>query len=232
MKHSKLKKQSAYFRLFILFFITSFSISAYAQNAVTGNVMDQKGEPIIGATITVKNKPNVGTITDFKLNASLGEVLIISYIGYVTQELPATPSHKMNITLKEDNLSLDEVVVVGYGTQRKEELTSSISSVKADNFVQVSAPDPASLIRGKVAGLAVISPDANPLSSSQISLRGTTTLRSGTSPLVIIDGVQGDLNSISPNDIEQIDVLKDGSAAAIYGTRGTNGVILILKSYR
>lgn len=233
MKHSKLKikKQSAYFRLFILFFMTSFSISAYTQNAVTGNVMDQKSEPIIGATITVKNKPNVGTITDlngdFKLNASSGEVLIISYIGYVTQELPATPSHKMNIILKEDNLSLDEVVVVGYGTQRKEELTSSISSVKADNFVQVSAPDPASLIRGKVAGLAVISPDANPLSSSQISLRGTTTLRSGTNPLVIIDGIQGDLNSISPNDIEQIDVLKDGSAAAIYGTRGTNGVILI-----
>ena len=122
---------------------------------------------------------------------------------------------------------LNDVVVVGYGTQRKEELTSSVASVKAENFVQASSVDAASLVRGKIAGLTVVQADGNPLSTSQIMLRGVTTLASSSSPLVIIDGVEGNLNDVSPNDIDQIDVLKDGSAAAIYGTRGTNGVIII-----
>jgi TonB-linked SusC/RagA family outer membrane protein len=122
---------------------------------------------------------------------------------------------------------LEEVVVIGYGTQRKGEVASAITSVKAENFIKVPSPDASKMIRGQVAGLAVIAPDANPLSTSQIMLRGITTLKASASPLVLIDGIPGDLMTVSPDDIEQIDVLKDGSAAAIYGTRGTNGVIII-----
>lgn len=216
--------------LMMLLFI--FPLITYAQQAsVTGTVRDTRGDEIIGASIIIKNKPTVGIITDmngnFHINASSGDVLVVSYIGYVKQEVVVGSERKLSIILKEDSQTLDEIVVVGYGTQRKEELTSAISSIKSDKFVQVTAPDAAGLVKGKIAGLAVISPDANPLSTSQILLRGATTLRSNTSPLVVIDGIEGELNSVSPNDIEQIDVLKDGSAAAIYGTRGTNGVILI-----
>lgn len=119
------------------------------------------------------------------------------------------------------------MVVVGYGTQKKGEIASAISSVKSDNFVKIPTTDAAQLIRGQVAGLNVVTPDANPVGKSQITLRGAGTLKSSTTPLVLIDGVPGDMDTVSPDAIEQIDILKDGSAAAIYGTRGTNGVILI-----
>lgn len=224
------RKTQRVFLIIMLLLISSATTFAQ-QSMISGTVKDTNGEAIIGASVTVKNNPHVGTITDlngdFQINASTSDMLVISYIGYVKQEVQVVTGRSLNITLAEDSRTLDEVVVVGYGTQRKEELTSSISSVKADQFVQVSTPDAAGLIRGKVAGLAVISTDGNPLSTSQIMLRGSTTLLSGTRPLIIIDGVPGDLNTVSPNDIEQIDVLKDGSAAAIYGTRGTNGVIII-----
>ncbi len=225
-----------FFRKFRLRMLTTvfllFPLMVHAQEIiVTGTVKDTKGEEIIGAGVVVKGKPGTGTITDvtgnFRIAASPGDVLVISYVGYVKQEVRVVPGTKPDIVLEEDNRVLDEVVVIGYGTQRKEELTSAVSSIKADKFVQVTSPDAAGLIRGKIAGLAVISPDANPLSASQIILRGVTTLSSDASPLVIIDGIPGDFNSVSPNDVEQIDILKDGSAAAIYGTRGTNGVILI-----
>ncbi len=195
-----------------------------------GQVITESGEPVIGASVMLKGTSN-GTITDldgnFTLKGMSKGTLVISFIGYITQEIPLNGKTSLKVILKEDTKTLDEVVVIGYGTQRKEELTSSVMSVKAENFVQVTTPDAAGLIKGKVAGLSVINPDANPLSTSEIVLRGSTTLKSGTSPLILIDGVPGELNSVSPNDIEQIDVLKDGSAAAIYGTRGTNGVILI-----
>ena len=198
-------------------------------NPVKGQVVDENGDPIIGATVMMKGTSK-GAITDLNGNFTLENAakgtLVISYIGYITEEVQTNGQASVKVVLKEDAKRLDEVVVIGYGTQRKEELTSSVMSVKASEFVQATKPDVAGLIRGKVAGLAVVSPDANPLSTSQVSLRGVATLNSGTFPLVIIDGVQGDLNSVSPNDIAQIDVLKDGSAAAIYGTRVTNGVIL------
>lgn len=198
---------------------------------VSGTVKDVNGQPVIGATVKEAGTSN-GTITDldgnFRLTTS-GSEIEISYIGYRTQQIVLQKGEIENlaVTMREDSKLLDEIIVVGYGTQKREELTSSVMSVKAEDFVQTTTPDAAALIRGKVAGLTVLSPDSNPLSTSQISLRGSTTLKAGTSPLVLIDGIPGSLNSVSPNDIEQIDVLKDGSAAAIYGTRGTNGVILI-----
>ena len=198
---------------------------------VSGTVKDVNGQPVIGATVKEAGTTN-GTITDLEGNFRLttsGTEIEVSYIGYKTQQLSLRKGDVMDlsVTMREDSKLLDEIVVVGYGTQKREELTSSVMSVKADDFVQTTTPDAAALIRGKVAGLTIVSPDSNPLSTSQISLRGSTTLKAGTSPLVLIDGIPGSLNSVSPNDIEQIDVLKDGSAAAIYGTRGTNGVILI-----
>lgn len=199
-------------------------------NVVSGVVVDTNGDPVIGASVFVKGTRK-GTVTDFDGRFTIKDVkeatLTISYVGFLSQEVKVQAGKNINVTLQEDSKVLNDVVVVGYGTQRKEELTSSVASVKADQFIQGATTDAASMIRGKVAGLAVTQSDANPLSTAQISLRGVTTLSSSTQPLVIIDGVEGNINDVSPNDIDQIDVLKDGSAAAIYGTRGTNGVILI-----
>lgn len=214
--------------------ILAFVMTAFSANAqlttVTGTVVDNTGEAVIGATVVDKAKPQVGTATDingaFSLKVDRGATLKVSYIGYKPVEIKASGS-PLKITLSPSDLNLDEVVVVGYGTQRREELTSAIGSVNKEDMIQATRPDVASMIRGKIAGVNISSPDADPLASAQVSLRGITTINSGTYPLVIIDGVQGDINSVSPNDIEQIDVLKDGSAAAIYGTRGTNGVIII-----
>lgn len=197
---------------------------------ITGKVTDKTGEPIIGANVVVKGTSN-GTISDVDGNYVLevpdAASIQISYIGYLSQDISIGNQKQINIRLIEDTQNLEEVVVVGYGTQKKGEVASAISSIKSENFIKVPTTDAAQLIKGQVAGLSIVTPDANPTSNSQISLRGITTLKSSTSPLVLIDGIPGDLNTVSPDDIEQIDVLKDGSAAAIYGTRGTNGVILI-----
>lgn len=199
-------------------------------NIVTGKIVDKDGNPIIGANVLVRGTSN-GTISDmdgrFSLDVPQNAVLQVSYIGYLTQEVQVKDQNKLNILLKEDTQSLEEVVVVGYGTQKKGEVASAISSIKSEKFIKTSSADPAQMIKGQVPGLTITTPDANPTSTSEISLRGITTLKASTSPLVLIDGIPGDLNSVSPDDIQQIDVLKDGSAAAIYGTRGTNGVILI-----
>ena len=218
--------------LLLLLTMLSISLTAFAQQKVTGNVKDSSGEPIIGASISVKNNQTVGTITDFDGNFTLDipnqGILIVSYIGYVAQEIPAEGKKVFNIILKEDIKALEEVVVIGYGTQRKGDVTSSVSSVKADDFVKGAVKDVGQLIQGKVAGLAITNPNGDPTGSTQLRLRGTNTIGgANTNPLVLIDGVPGELNTVAPEDVESVDVLKDGSAAAIYGTRGTNGVILI-----
>lgn len=197
---------------------------------VSGKVVDVKGEPVIGATIMEKGTTN-GTITDFDGNFNLnvvdGAQLEVSYVGFKSQELKAVYEKNLTVTLKEDAEVLDEVVVVGYGTMKKGELTSSVVKISSDNFIKGSVQDAAQLLQGKVPGLGVVLPNGDPTSSSQIMLRGVGTLMSGTSPLVIIDGVPGEMSSVATEDIESIDVVKDGSAAAIYGTRGNNGVIFI-----
>jgi TonB-linked SusC/RagA family outer membrane protein len=199
---------------------------------ITGIVTNVENEPVTGANVKEKGTTN-GTVTDadgnFSLTVKDEAVLQVSYVGYVTQEISNLRGvgGQLVIKLSEDTRTLEEVVVIGYGTQRKGEVASAIISVKSENFIKVPSPDASQMIRGQVAGLAVITPNANPLSTSQIMLRGITTLKASSSPLVLIDGIPGDLMTVSPDDIEQIDVLKDGSAAAIYGTRGTNGVIII-----
>ena len=218
--------------LFLLLTLLSFSLTALAQQKVTGKVKDSSGEPVIGASVVVKGNNTMGTITDFDGNFMLDvpakSVLVISYIGYVTQEVPTAGKNSLEIVLKDDTKTLDEVVVIGYGTQRKGDVTSSVASVKADNFVKGAVKDVGQLIQGKVAGLAITNPNGDPTGSTQIRLRGTNTIGgANTAPLVLIDGIPGELGTVAPEDVESVDVLKDGSAAAIYGTRGTNGVILI-----
>lgn len=201
------------------------------QKAISGKVVDSKGESIIGANIMEKGTTN-GTITDFdgnfNLNVAANAVLQISYIGYKTQEIPVNQLKAgAVITLKEDTEVMDEVVVIGYGTQRKGDVTSAISSVKAEDFTVGKVGDAADLIKGKVAGLSIAKGSGDPNATSTIRLRGVISVNGSTTPLVLVDGVEGDLSTVAPENIESIDVLKDASAAAIYGTRGANGVILI-----
>lgn len=207
-------------------------LASPADVTITGTVTDSKNNTLPGVSVVLKGT-STGTMTDangtFRLNVPQGSgTLVFRSIGFITQEASLSEGKTVfNITLQDETKDLNEVVVIGYGTQRKGEITGAVSSVKSENFVKGANGDAAQLIRGKVPGLAVVTTSGSPTGSAQISLRGMTTLNGSTTPLVIIDGVPGSLTTVAPEDIESIDVLKDGSAAAIYGTRGTNGVILI-----
>lgn len=207
--------------------ITSTTSVQQNGTVIKGVVVDVNGEPIIGASVVEKGNPKNGTITDFDGNYTLKvksnkTPLVVSYIGFISQE---TKGGKL--TLQEDLKSLNEVVVIGYGTQRKGDITSAVSSVKAEDFAGGKIGDAAELVKGKIAGLSVVNSSGNPTEKSSIMLRGATTLVGSVTPLVLVDGIEGDLNTVAPENIASIDVLKDASAAAIYGTRGANGVILI-----
>lgn len=198
------------------------------QNEVTikGVVKDANGEAIIGASVIEKGNAKNGTVTDLDGNYTLkvkrGATLTISYIGYISQETKGG-----NIILEEDLKSLNEVVVIGYGTQKKADVTSAVVSVKAEDFTKGNFNDAGDLIKGKVAGLTITKPSGDPGAVTQISLRGIATVSGNAQPLVLVDGVPGSLSSVPPENIASIDVLKDASAAAIYGTRGAGGVIII-----
>ncbi len=198
------------------------------QNEVTvkGVVKDANGETIIGASVIEKGNAKNGTVTDIDGNYTLkvkrGATLTISYIGYVSKETKGG-----NIILEEDLKSLNEVVVIGYGTQKKADVTSAVVSVKAEDFTKGNFNDAGDLIKGKVAGLTITRPSGDPGATTQISLRGIATVSGNAQPLVLVDGVPGSLSSVPPENIASIDVLKDASAAAIYGTRGAGGVIII-----
>lgn len=201
---------------------------AVQQNNVTvkGVVRDAKGEPIVGATVTEKGNTRNGTITDIDGNYSLsvprGATLTVSYVGFVTQDTKGG-----SINLDEDLKSLSEVVVIGYGTQKKADVTSAVVSVKPEDFTVGNVNNAGDLIRGKVAGLTITKPSGDPGQSTQISLRGIVSVSGNAQPLVLVDGVPGDLSSVPTENIASVDVLKDASAAAIYGTRGAGGVIII-----
>ena len=198
------------------------------QNEVTvkGVVKDANGEPIIGASVIEKGNAKNGTVTDLDGNYTLkvkrGATLTISYIGFISQETKGG-----NVILEEDLKSLSEVVVIGYGTQKKADVTSAVVSVKAEDFTKGNFNDAGDLIKGKVAGLTITKPSGDPGAVTQISLRGIATVSGNAQPLVLVDGVPGSLSSVPPENIASIDVLKDASAAAIYGTRGAGGVIII-----
>ncbi len=199
---------------------------------VSGTITDaETGEPLIGANILVVGS-STGTVTDFDGTYSLNlpadaKQLEISYTGYSAQVIDINGRSAIDITMSAGEL-LDEVVVVGYGSQKEKEITSAVTSVGADEFNQGPITDPAQLLQGKVAGLQVYNRGGNPNGGSVIRLRGISTVGANTEPLVVVDGIIGaSLDNVDPNDIENISVLKDGSASAIYGSRGSSGVILV-----
>ncbi len=205
---------------------------AFAQRTVKGKVTDsENGEGLIGATVSVVGTPR-GSVTDIDGNYSVAvpdgaTQLRFSYTGFTEQTITLAAANVVDVALV-SGTKLDEVVVVGYGTLKSREITSSVARVKAEDFNKGNVVDVAQLLQGKVAGLTISRPGGDPNSFAQIRLRGLSTFGPNSSPLVVIDGVPGqNLNSIDPNDIETVDVLKDGSASAIYGTRGSSGVIIV-----
>jgi TonB-linked SusC/RagA family outer membrane protein len=231
-----------------------FPIILFAQSkAITGTVVDENKMPLPGASILVKGL-NIGSSTDFDGNFSLnvpetGEVLVVSYLGYMTKELVISKNLTFNIQLDIDTNTLDEIVVVGYGTQRKSDITGSVTSVKVDAIAVAQNSTIDALLQGRAAGVQVTQNAGSPGSGVSVKIRGASSLRGNNEPLYVIDGViissagedasnasadansleetQNGLNGINPRDIESIEVLKDASATAIYGSRGANGVILI-----
>lgn len=199
---------------------------------ITGRITEaQNGAPLAGVSVILKGT-NIGTATNdqgaFRLSVpDAGGVLVISNTGFANQEINIGSQNNFSVKLARTAAGLDEVVVIGYGTQKKKEVTASIASVKSENFVKGAVNDAGQLLQGKVAGLSIASPGGSPVENSQIILRGINSINAGSQPLILIDNIPGNLRTVAPEDIESIDVLKDGAAAAIYGTRGTNGVILI-----
>ena len=200
---------------------------------VKGTIIDESGEPLIGVSIVVKGT-STGTITDFNGNFSIDlpagrKELVISYIGYKEQTVTVTGNGPVNVKMVSDTQALDEVVVVGYGTMKRKEMTSAISHIGAKDLNQISSLDASMLLQGKVSSVSVSNTAlADPNNQGSIQIRGVSSRNAGLGPLIVVDGVPGgDMTNINPADIESIDVLKDGAASAIYGTRGSNGVILI-----
>ena len=213
----------------IVLLATMCTFSLNAQRNITGTVMSADG-PLPGASVVIQGTA-IGTGTDFDGNFSLevsdGDVLEISFVGYVTQTVQVARQDTINVFLEVDNL-LEEIVVTGYGSQREREITSSVVQVTAEEFNRGPITNPSQLLQGKVAGLSIYNRGGNPNGGATIRLRGLSTIGANVQPLFVIDGVIGaSLNNVDPNDIETINVLKDGSAAAIYGSRGSSGVIIV-----
>ena len=215
-------------KLFLSFVLLSVSMLMYAQTEIKGTVVDTKGETIIGATVMEKGTSN-GTITDFDGNFTIkvkeGAILVFTYIGYQTAELPA--QQDMKVTMKDDAEVLQEVVVTGYTTQRKADLTGAISTVSVDEMAKQNENNPMKALQGRVPGMN-ISADGNPSGAATVRIRGVGTLNDND-PLYIIDGVptKAGMHELNGNDIESIQVLKDAASASIYGSRAANGVIII-----
>lgn len=227
---NKMKNMRA--RLLFLFAAISLSISISAQViTVTGTVTDNTGEPVIGASVVEKGTTN-GTITDFDGNFSLSlqqnATLVLSYIGMRTQEVPVQGKTRINVELQDDAQELDEVVVIGYGTVKRKDLTGSVASVSADAIASVPVASAVEAIAGKLAGVQITTTEGSPDAEMKIRVRGGGSITGDNTPLLIVDGSPVEtISDIAPSEIESIDVLKDASSTAIYGSRGANGVIIV-----
>lgn len=249
MKNRKPKNKIVLTLLFCLLQLTAFT----QEKTITGKVVGADGTPLPGVSIVIKGT-TTGTITDLDGNYSItvsdaSNILVYSFIGFKTVEEEVGDRTTLDITLNEDLMELDEIVVVGYGVTKKSDLTGAMASLKEEDFNTTIGASPEQLIQGRVAGVQITSNNGEPGAGSQIRIRGTSTVRSGSQPLYVVDGVPLDFKSsspdgpngtalggapasnpltfINPNDIESIDILKDASAAAIYGARGANGVVII-----
>ncbi len=211
-----------------------FSLCIFAQNStVRGVVTDNSGEPLVGVTVQVQGTTN-GTVTDIDGNYTLNNVpadatLEFSYVGMKSQTLPVSGRNTVNVTLAEDTELLDELVVVGYGTMRKSDVTGSIAVTKGEDMIKAQNFSAIENLRGKASGVNIYSNSSQPGAySNRVIIRGMSTINSSSNPLYVVDGVvMENFNLLNPNDIESMEVLKDASAAAIYGARGANGVILV-----
>ncbi|HYW36282.1 MAG TPA: SusC/RagA family TonB-linked outer membrane protein [Balneolaceae bacterium] len=218
--------------LVVVIFVASALNAFGQQHTVTGTVRDaQTSNTLPGVNILVKGT-TIGTTTDSTGHYSINvpnnkKILRFTYVGYKTKSVVVGNRTTINVKLKPSTISGQQMVVVGYGSEKASNVTSSISSVSSKDFTQSAPSDAADLIKGKVAGLSINTPSGNPASGSQIRLRGTSSLLASNNPLVLVDGVPGNLNTVAPENIKSISVLKGGAAAAIYGSRGSNGVILI-----
>lgn len=229
-----MKNTNHYFKpIGLLLLFCLIPLWSVAQNiTVKGVVKDNFGEPVIGANVTEKGTTN-GMITDldgnFSLTVQKNATLVISYIGYVTQEVAVKGNTQMNIILKEDSKALEEVVVIGYGTARKSDVTGSIASVGGDKLREMPATNITYALQNRIAGVDMAQTSSQPGATMQIRIRGTRSLTASNDPLVVLDGIpfMGNLSDINPGDIKSMDILKDASSTAIYGSRGANGVILI-----
>ena len=202
---------------------------------VKGQVTDKNGDAVIGATVKVKDA-QAGTVTDydgnFTLNVQNAGTLVVSYIGYLTKEVAFTPGQSLNITIEEDATALDEVVVVGYGVQKKSDVTGSVTSINKDRLSKLPVTNVLQAVQGAAAGVTITQGSSIPGDAPSALVRGRNSINAGTGPYIVVDGIPisksgGSLNDINPNDIESMEILKDASATAIYGTNGANGVILI-----
>lgn len=223
-----------------LFMALSYPFSAFATSAdidqvdptmkVEGNVSDASG-PLIGATVKEKGGSGNGTVTDidgnFSLTVTRGATLEVSYVGYITQEVQA--ASRLNIILKEDSHRMNEVVVIGYGSQRRENVTGSVANIGGEKLNQVASTNAAQALQGRIAGVQMTQTSSQPGAEMQIRIRGQRSLNASNDPLIVLDGIpfMGNLSDINPTDIKSMDILKDASATAIYGSRGANGVIII-----
>src|SRR5512133_555583 len=233
-------------RLLLVFFVLcGLLLSASAQQkTVTGTVISSDdGLPVIGATVQVKGTTN-GVATDlnglYSIQAAEGQVLVIRFTGLRTQEIIVGANATINVTLQSDLLNLDEVIVVAYGVQKREASTGSVSEVKSAGLQNIPETSIEKMLAGKVAGVQVTATSGQPGASTQIRIRGISSINAGTEPLYVIDGIpvmSGDqsyftntgnaLSSLNPNDVESMTILKDAAASSIYGSRAANGVILI-----
>ena len=215
--------------------------SAYAQTTVKGKITSEGGEPLIGATVAVKNSTD-GTVTDidgnYSIKAAPGTALVFSYIGYLQESVKVNKQKTVNVQMTEDTKALNEVVVIGYGAVKKSDLTGSVTALTPDSKNKGLVVNAQDMISGKIAGVNVTSNSGEPGVGTQIRIRGGSSLNASNEPLIVIDGVPMDnnkvgntgsniLSTINPQDIESFNVLKDASATAIYGSRGSNGVIII-----
>lgn len=221
---------------FFALFFAGMSIQVLAQNVTaTGVVTDENNDPLAGVTVKVEGNATMGTMTDldgtFNLNCPSGSVLEFSYIGF--NPVKATAQRDMKITLTENAIALKETIIVGigYGTMRKSDLTGAIASVSQEDLKKGIVTSAEQVLQGKVSGLSVVQSSGDPSQGASIRLRGGTSLSASNSPLIVVDGIPGvDINTVQPSEIQSIDVLKDASSAAIYGSRGANGVIIITTS--
>lgn len=217
----------------VVYATQSAGVSGITQQTVyriSGSITDANGEPIIGANVLVKGSAT-GTVTnidgEYALNVSTGDILMISYIGYIQQEIKLKGEKQLKIVLQEDSQTLNEVVVVGYGTQKKVNLTGAVEQVTSEVFDNRSVPNVTQALQGSIPNLNIKLTDGKPTRSASYNVRGTTSIGQGGNALVLIDGVEGDPSMLNPNDIASVSVLKDAASASIYGARGTFGVVLI-----